>query len=188
MSKGAKVAIGIGVIALIAFLWLFVSPYNELKTLRENVTEAQANIETDLQRRYDLIPNLVETVKGYAAHEKETLQGVIAARNQFGNARDLQGKLQADAALQSALGRLMVVVERYPELKANQNFLDLQAQLEGTENRITVARTRFNRAVKDYNLAVETLPTMILARLMGFGRMEMFKADAPAQQAPKVKF
>jgi len=188
MSKGAKIAIGVGLVALLGFLWLFVSPYNTLKTQRENVREAQANVETDLQRRYDLIPNLVETVKGYAAHEKETLQGVIEARRQFTQAGDIGGKLAADQAMQSALGRLMVVVERYPELKANQNFRDLQAQLEGTENRITVARTRYNAAVKEYNLAVETLPTMILARLMGFERIEPFQAAAQAQQAPQVKF
>jgi LemA protein len=187
MGRGAKWAIGIGIVALLLFL-LLVSPYNSLVNLDEQVNQAKSNIEVTLQRRLDLIPNLVETVKGYASHERETLEGVTKARQQVAAAPTLEGKLMANQGLTSALGRLMVVVERYPDLKASQNFRALQDQLEGTENRIAVARTRYNQAILAYNTAIRRFPTLILARLLGYTPKQGFAATAEAQQAPKVKF
>ncbi|MBU4566407.1 MAG: LemA family protein [Desulfarculus sp.] len=187
MGRGAKWAIGIGVVALLLFL-LLVSPYNSLVNLDEQVNQAKSNIEVTLQRRLDLIPNLVETVKGYASHERETLEGVTKARQQVAAAPTLEGKLMANQGLTSALGRLMVVVERYPDLKASQNFRALQDQLEGTENRIAVARTRYNQAILSYNTAIRRFPTLILARLLGYTPKQGFAAVAEAQTAPKVKF
>jgi LemA protein len=187
MSRGAKIAIAIGVVALIVYL-LLLSPYNTLVSLDETVAKAKADVEVTLQRRLDLIPNLVETVKGYAAHEKETLEAVIAARKQVADAPDLPAKLAANQGLTGALGRLLLVVERYPELKANQNFRMLQDQLEGTENRIAVARNRYNQAVLDYNTAIRRFPAVILAKLMGFEAKKAFEAQPAAQAAPQVKF
>lgn len=187
MSRGAKIAVAVGVVALILYL-LLLSPYNTLVGLDEAVSKAKADVEVTLQRRLDLIPNLVETVKGYAAHEKETLQAVIEARKQVNAAPGLPEKLAANQGLTSALGRLLLVVERYPELKANQNFRMLQDQLEGTENRIAVARNRYNQAVLSYNTAIRRFPTVILARLMGFESKKSFEAQPGAQKAPEVKF
>ena len=187
MSRSAKIAIGIGVAALILF-FLLASPYNSLVNLDETVNKAQADVEVTLQRRLDLIPNLVETVKGYAAHERDTLEAVTKARQQVTQAPDLGSKLEANQALTSALGRLLVVVERYPDLKANQGFRQLQDQLEGTENRIAVARTRYNNAVLEYNRSVRSFPTLILARLVGYQPRAVWQAAPEAQQAPKVDF
>jgi LemA protein len=187
MGRGTKWAIGIGIVVLLIFMFL-VSPYNSLVTLDEQVGQAKSNIEVTLQRRLDLIPNLVETVKGYAGHERQTLEAVTKARQQVNAAPNLAGKLQANAALTSALSRLLVVVERYPDLKASSNFRALQDQLEGTENRIAVARTRYNQAILSYNTAIRSFPTLILARLMGFNAKESFQAAPEAQKAPKVKF
>lgn len=187
MSRSAKIAIGIGVAALVLFL-LLASPYNSLVNLDETVNKAQADVEVTLQRRLDLIPNLVETVRGYAAHERETLEAVTKARQQVTQAPDLGSKLEANQALTSALGRLLVVVERYPDLKANQGFRQLQDQLEGTENRIAVARTRYNNAVLEYNRSVRSFPTLILARLVGYQPRAVWQAAPEAQQAPKVDF
>ncbi len=187
MSRGAKLAVTIGVVALILFFML-ASPYNTLVSLDEQVTKARADVEVALQRRLDLIPNLVETVKGYAAHERQTLEAVIKARNLAGQARNLSEKMAANQQLTSALGRLLVVVERYPQLKADRNFRALQDQLEGTENRIAVARNRYNRAVLAYNTAIRRFPTLIMARLLGYTPKQPFQAQAGAKNAPKVKF
>ncbi len=187
MSRGAKIAIGVGVVVLILY-FLLASPYNRLVSLDEQVRQSQANVEVQLNRRLDLIPNLVETVKGYAAHERQTLEAVTKARQQVVSAGSLTQKLAANQQLTSALSRLLLVVERYPELKASQNFRALQDQLEGTENRISVARTRYNAAVKEYNTAIRSFPTVILARLFGFDPRPVFQAPAAAQTAPKVKF
>lgn len=173
--------------------------YNTLIQKEESVKKAWSDIDASLQRRADLIPNLVETVKGYAGHEKETLQAVIEARAKatsvqlspadLGNAQAMGQYLQAQGGLTSALSRLMVVVERYPELKANQNFLDLQNQLEGTENRINVARQRYNAAVEDFNAMVRKLPYSITNSLfLHLSPKEYFKAQSGAETAPKVKF
>lgn len=173
--------------------------YNTLQMKEEAVNRAWADIEANLQRRADLIPNLVETVKGYAKHENETLTQVTEARSKASSiqlsAKDLsdpqamQQMQSAQAGLSSALSRLMVVVERYPDLKANQNFQDLQNQLEGTENRINVARQRYNKAVEDFNASIRTLPQSITnSLLLHLKPKQYFKAEPGAAKAPQVKF
>jgi LemA protein len=173
--------------------------YNTLQQMEEQVFRGWADVESNLQRRADLIPNLVATVKGYAAHEKETLQAVIEARakatsvqlsaEDLGNAQAMQQMLDVQGGLSSALSRLMVVVERYPDLKANQNFLDLQNQLEGTENRINVARQRYNQAVEAFNAKIRSLPYSLTNNLiLHLDRKEYFKAEAGATQVPTIKF
>ncbi len=163
----------------------------------ETVITAWSNVENVYQRRADLIPNLVSTVKGYAAHETETLTGVIEARAKATsisidpanlNAAAIQQFQQAQAGLGSALSKLMVVVERYPDLKANQNFLELQAQLEGTENRIAVERRKFNESVKVYNTYIRSFPKNMVAGMYGFERKVQFQADAGAETVPEVNF
>jgi len=173
--------------------------YNQIQGNEEMVFASWADVEATYQRRADLIPNLVETVKGYAAHEKETLTEVTNARAKVGqmqvNAADLgdpatlQKFQAAQGELSSALTRLLVVAERYPDLKANQNFLDLQHQLEGTENRINVARQRYNEAVRVFNTSIRTFPNSLTNKFMlHLERKEPFKAEAGAEAAPKVKF
>ncbi|AVM58719.1 LemA family protein [Bacteroides heparinolyticus] len=185
----------IGVIALVA-IW-GISVYNGLVTMEEDVNGQWSNVETQYQRRADLIPNLVSTVKGYASHEQETLEGVIQARSAATQIKvdvnDLtEEKLaefqKAQGAVTSALGKLLAITENYPDLKANQNFLELQAQLEGTENRINVARTNFNNTAKEFNTAIRRFPKSILARLFGFKKRAYFEAAEGAEQAPKVEF
>ncbi len=173
--------------------------YNTMQQHEEAVFKAWGDVESSLQRRADLIPNLVEVVKGYAAHEKETLQAVIEARakatavnisaSDLSNPEAMQRLSGAQGALSSALSRLMVVVERYPDLKANQNFLDLQNQLEGTENRINVARQRYNQAVETFNFSIRKFPNSLTnSLLLHLERKEYFKAEEGAKQVPKVKF
>ena len=190
----------VGIIGLLAIAFLLTGcGYNRLQGMEESVFKAWGDVEANLQRRADLIPNLVETVKGYASHEKETLQAVVEARakatsvqlsaKDLGNAQAMQKMLDAQGGLSSALSRLMVVVERYPDLKANQNFLDLQNQLEGTENRINVARQRYNEQVQAFNTAIRKLPYSITnSLLLHLERKEYFKAESGAAQTPKVKF
>ena len=174
-----------------------VTGYNGLVTMDENVSGQWSNVETQYQRRADLIPNLVSTVKGYASHEKETLEGVVEARSQATqikvDANDLTPEKlaeyqKAQGAVTSALGKLLAITENYPDLKANQNFLELQAQLEGTENRINVARTNFNNAAKDFNTAIRRFPRNILASLFGFEKRAYFEASEGAETAPQVQF
>ena len=173
--------------------------YNRMQQLEEAVYKSWGDVESNLQRRADLIPNLVEVVKGYAAHERETLEAVVNARSKatsvqltpddLGNPQAMQQLQAAQGALSSALARLMVVVERYPDLKANQNFLDLQNQLEGTENRINVARQRYNQAVEAFNYAIRKFPNSLTnSLLLHLERKEYFKADAGAQAVPSVSF
>ncbi|BBO88932.1 LemA family protein [Desulfosarcina ovata] len=173
--------------------------YNALQQMEEGVFRAWSDVESNLQRRADLIPNLVATVKGFAAHEKGTLQAVVEARakatsvklsaSDLGNAQAMQQMMDAQGGLSSALSRLMVVVERYPDLKANQNFLDLQNQLEGTENRINVARQRYNQAVEAFNSKIRSLPYSLTNSLMlHLERKEYFKAEAGSAQAPQISF
>ena len=166
-------------------------------TKSEKVNEKWAQVENVYQRRADLIPNLVNTVKGYAAHEKETLQSVIEARAKATsvnidasnlNAQNLQAFQAAQSGLSQALSKLMVVVEKYPELKANQNFLELQSQLEGTENRIAIERKRFNEATREYNTYIKMFPKNIIAGMFGFTKKPYFKAEGGAEKAPEVKF
>lgn len=190
-----KWMIALGVVTLLAIFGF--RTYNNLVTKDEAVATAWSNVETQYQRRADLIPNLVNTVKGYAAHESETLESVIAARSAATSINLTAEELtpekiaQYQAAQQqvrSALGRLIAIAENYPDLKANQNFLELQAQLEGTENRIAVARKEFNEIAKAYNVAVRRFPANIVASLCGFEKKAYFEADAAAAQAPVVEF
>ena len=177
------------VIAVVVLLLFWVmSLYNRLVKLRNNRENAFADIDVQLKQRHDLIPQLVATVKGYAAHEKETLDRVIAARNGAVAAKSIDDKIQAENMLTSALSGLKVTLEAYPDLKANQNFLELQAQLEGTENRINVARTNFNNAAKNFNTAIRRFPKNILAGLFGFEKRAYFEAAEGSEQAPKVEF
>lgn len=186
------------IIAVLVLLAVWgVTGYNGLVTMEENVSNQWSNVETQYQRRADLIPNLASTVKGYASHERETLESVMQARSQATqikvNADDLTPQKlaeyqQAQGAVTSALGKLLAVSERYPDLKANQNFLELQAQLEGTENRINVARTNFNNTAKEFNTAIRRFPKNILASLFGFEKRAYFEAAEGAEQAPKVEF
>ncbi|WP_307757885.1 LemA family protein [uncultured Mediterranea sp.] len=194
MKKVTIIAI-VAVVAIIAF-WA-ISGYNSLVGMDENVSNQWANVETQYQRRADLIPNLVNTVKGYAAHEKETLEGVMAARSQATQIKvdptdltpeKLAEYQKAQGQLATALGRLLAITENYPDLKANQNFLELQAQLEGTENRINVARKNFNDAAKTYNTTIRRFPKNILAGMFGFDKRAYFEAAEGAEQAPQVQF
>lgn len=171
--------------------------YNKLVTLEESVTAAWSQVENVYQRRADLIPNLVNTVKGYADFEQSTLTQVIEARSKATsvtidptnlNEASMQQFQQAQEGLGSALSRLMVVVERYPDLKANQNFMDLQAQLEGTENRITVERRAFNETAQAYNTHIRRFPNNIIAGLFGFDKKAYFQAESGAEKAPEVQF
>lgn len=193
--KKVTIIILVAVVAIIAF-WA-ISGYNSLVGMDENVSNQWANVETQYQRRADLIPNLVNTVKGYAAHEKETLEGVIAARSQATQIKvdptdltpeKLAEYQKAQGQLATALGKLLAITENYPDLKANQNFLELQAQLEGTENRINVARKNFNDAAKAYNTAIRRFPKNILAGMFGFDKRAYFEAAEGAEQAPQVQF
>ncbi len=193
--KKVTIIIIVAVVAIIA-IWA-VSGYNSLVGMDENVSNQWANVETQYQRRADLIPNLVNTVKGYAAHEKETLEGVIAARSQATQIKvdptdltpeKLAEYQKAQGQLATALGKLLAITENYPDLKANQNFLELQAQLEGTENRINVARKNFNDAAKAYNTTIRRFPKNILAGMFGFDKRAYFEAAKGAEQAPQVQF
>ena len=183
------------VVAVFA-IWA-VSTYNSLVGEQQKVEEAWAQVENVYQRRADLIPNLVETVKGYAKHEKETLEGVIQARANATSVKvdantldeaSMKKFQDAQGELGSALSRLLVVQERYPDLKANENFKELQAQLEGTENRITVERKNFNEIARSYNTSVKTFPKNIFAGMFGFQAKPYFQAQAGADKAPKVSF
>ena len=175
------------VLAVVLFLWS-LSSYNGLVRKREGVNEAWAQVENVLQRRYDLIPNLVETVKGYAKHEKDLLEDIARLRSQWGAASTATDKIKASGALEGSLGRLLVVLENYPNLKADQSFLKLQDELAGTENRIAVERKRYNEIVRAYNTEVRTFPAAIFARLFGFEPHPYFEAPAAAKEAPKVSF
>ncbi len=185
-----------GAVVLILLLW-GVSGYNGLVSMDEQVSGKWANVETQYQRRADLIPNLVNTVKGYATHEKTTLENVVKARSEATQVKvdptDLTPERlaqyqKAQGNVSAALGRLLMVAENYPQLKANQNFLELQSQLEGTENRITVARKDFNDAAKAYNVAIRRFPKNILAGIFGFDKKSYFEAESGAEKAPEVKF
>lgn len=190
------IIIAIVAIAVLLGLWA-ISGYNGLVTAEEKVSAQWANVESQYQRRADLIPNLVATVKGYAEHEQETLEGVVSARAKATQTtvnadqltpEALQQYQAAQGELTQALGRLLVTVEKYPDLKANQNFLELQAQLEGTENRISVERQRFNTEAKAYNTAIRRFPKNLLASMFGFEQKPYFEALPEAAQAPKVEF
>ncbi|HOS76900.1 MAG: LemA family protein [Syntrophales bacterium] len=191
MSTGKKALIVVLIVLLVLGISLysfFKGNYNTFVRLDESVKSSWAQVENQLQRRYDLIPNLVETVKGYAKQERDVLVEVTNARARVGGAATVPDKIEANNALSGALSRLLVVVERYPDLKSNQNFLHLQDELAGTENRIAVERKRYNDAVRTYNVAIRTFPANLLAGLFGFTKAAFFEAPAAAQAAPQVKF
>lgn len=187
MKSGMKWLIGIGIVVGIIVIWV-AGIYNGLVDSQQNVETARANIETQLQRRSDLIPNLVSTVQGYASQEKEIFTDIANARARLSGATNLAEQAAADTALSSALSRLLVVVENYPELKSNQNFQDLSVQLEGTENRIAIARQDYNDAVTRYNKKRRRFPTSIISNAFGFEEESLFEASPAAEQAPVVDF
>lgn len=179
----------IAIIAIVLILaFTLIGSYNGLVNMEETVNSSWSQVQNMLQRRADLIPNLVETVKGYAAHEKAVFDSVNQAREQLLAARTAGEAATADQALNSALGRLLAIAENYPELKANQNFIALQDELAGTENRIAVARRDYNNAAQQYNARIRRFPTNIIAGLFGFERKEYFEAQESAQTVPKVDF
>ena len=195
MKKNKGLIITVVVIALVA-IW-GISSYNGLVSMDENVSNSWANVETQYQRRSDLIPNLVNTVKGYAKHESQTLEAVMAARSQATQVKidpsnctpqQLAAYQKAQGDVTTALGKLLAITENYPDLKANQNFLELQSQLEGTENRINVARKDFNDSAKEYNTSLRRFPRNIIASMFGFEKRNYFEAEAGAEKAPKVEF
>ena len=195
MKKNKGLIITIVVIVLVA-IW-GISSYNGLVSMDENVSNQWANVETQYQRRSDLIPNLVNTVKGYAKHESETLESVMQARSQATQVKidpsnctpqQLAAYQKAQGDVTTALGKLLAITENYPDLKANQNFLELQSQLEGTENRINVARKDFNDTAKKYNTSLRRFPRNIIASMCGFEKRNYFEAEAGAEKAPKVEF
>lgn len=182
----------IGILVVVAILIMVpISMYNGIVSRDENVTQAWANVESVLQRRYDLIPNLVNTVKGFASHEKELLTEVTRLRSQWSSAKasgDTAQSVKTAGMLEGALGRLMVVVEKYPDIKSNQNFLALQDELAGTENRISVERQRYNRAVSSYNKSIRKFPASMIANMNGFESKTPFESAPEAASAPVVAF
>jgi len=181
-------AIGVIVVAGLSVWGWYMKTYNQLVRLDEQTKSAWAQVENQLQRRYDLVPNLVNTVKGYAQHEEKVLTEVTDARARVGSAKTVDDKIHANGELTSALGRLLVVSENYPNLKANENFLDLQAQLEGTENRIAVARRTYNEAAQVYNQAIRGFLEHFVASKMDLKPKTYFESDQAARKAPEVKF
>lgn len=196
MNRTKLMLIIVTAVVAIAVLWV-VNSYNRMVTAEEAVTTEWANVESQYQRRADLIPNLVSTVKGYAAHESATLEAVVNARakatqttldiNNFSR-EEFEKYQAAQGELNSALGRLMMITENYPDLKANQNFRDLQEQLEGTENRIQVTRQAYNNKARAYNTMIRRFPNNILSRMFGFDVVTYFHADVEAAKAPQVSF
>ena len=195
IKKNLGWIIPVGILVVIV-LWA-IGGYNGMVKMDEQVQNSWANVETQYQRRADLIPNLVSTVKGYATHGQQTLEDVVKARSEATQVKvdaenltpeKLAAFQKAQSGVSSALGRLLAVAENYPDLKANQNFLELQSQLEGTENRITVARKDFNDTAKSYNQAIRQFPKNILAGMFGFEKKSYFEAEAGSEKAPKVEF
>ena len=194
MKKTTWIIVGAVVAVVVIFCW---SAYNGLVAAQQEVESKWSNVETQYQRRSDLLPNLVSTVKGYAAHEKSTLEAVMAARSQATQVKidpsnctpqQLAVYQKAQGDVTTALGKLLAISENYPQLKANENFLELQSQLEGTENRINVARKDFNDAAKKFNMSIRRFPKSIIASMCGFEKRSYFEAEAGADKAPKVEF
>ncbi|MFB3924861.1 MAG: LemA family protein [Syntrophales bacterium] len=187
-KRNLIIALAIFIVVSFSLYSFFKGTYNRLVALDEQVKASWSQVENQLQRRYDLIANLVETVKGYAKHERDVLIEVTNARAKVGAAKTVSEKIEANNELSNTLSRLLVVVERYPDLKANQNFIRLQDELAGTENRIAVERRRYNEAVRGYNVQVRSFPANMVAGLLGFSTAPFFEAPQAARTAPQVKF
>ena len=188
MGTGAKVLVGVLVVAIIIG-GVFISSYNALVNYDESIKAAWSQVENVMQRRNDLIPNLVNSVKGYAKHEKEIFENVAKARSALAGAKTIDEKVQASSVLDSAIGRLLAIVENYPQLQANKNFQSLMDELAGSENRISVERRRYNEIVQAYNITVRKFPSNIIASMYGFKEKQVyFKAEEKAKEVPQVKF
>ncbi|MBW2557978.1 MAG: LemA family protein [Deltaproteobacteria bacterium] len=191
MTRGKRnllIAVAVIAVVLLMFYSGIKGTYNSFVTLDEGVQASWAQVENQLQRRYDLIPNLVETVKGFARQEKDVFIGVTEARSKVGGAKNIPDKIAANNQLTGALSRLLVTVERYPDIKSNQNFIRLQDELAGTENRIAVERRRYNETVRAYNVRIRTFPANIMAGMFGFTKAEFFEVPESAQAVPEIKF
>lgn len=191
MKKSTMAILSVVVVVVLLIIGVIgwgVSANNKFVVLDESISAAESTIQTQLQRRADLIPNLVNTVEGYAQHEEDIYTALADARAKLAGATDTAAKLEADGELSAALSRLMVVVENYPDLKASENFKDLQTQLEGTENRITRARQEYNEAVKEYNAAIRRFPGSVVASLFGYDKKAYFQASEGSQSNPQVNF
>ena len=189
MKKGCLIAVGAVALILLISAFSMIGRYNGLVTANETIDGAWAEVDNNLQRRADLIPNLVETVKGYASHEKGIFENVAAARSQLAGATSPAEAAKANSGLTSALGRLLAIAENYPDLKANANFARLQDELAGSENRIAVARKRYNDAIRQYAITIKRFPTNLIAGMFNFEeRDEYFEADEASKEVPKVEF
>jgi LemA protein len=188
MKKGLLITLGVIILLVVVVGGTFVSNYNNMVTLREEIDGAWAQVDNQLKRRNDLIPNLVNTVKGYAAHEKGVFENIAEARSKLAGATTIPDKIGAAQQLQSALSRLLVVVERYPNLKADQSFNRLMDELSGTENRISVERMRYNRVVKTYNTTIKRFPGRFFAGLYGFDAATYYEVPEEEKAVPKVEF
>jgi LemA protein len=187
-NRGLFIGLGVMVAVVIIFSMFYINVRNGLVVLDENINSAWSEIDNQLQRRSDLIPNVVATVRGYAAHEESVFKGIADARSRLAGARTVEEKASGYNEMQSALSRLLVVVEQYPDLKANQNFIRLQDELAGTENRLAVARKRYNDGVREFNTKIRAFPGSMMAGGMGFASRQYFEIDGAARQAPQVKF
>lgn len=190
MRKGSFLVIGLVAIVIIAIIFIMsgVGSYNRLVSLNEKVKTALSQIDNQLQRRNDLIPNVVETVKGYAAHEEEVFTKIAESRSKLAGATSIEDRANASSELSGAISRLLVIAENYPELKANENFQQLMDNLENTENRLAISRMDYNNITREYNTAIKKFPTVIMANLFGFDEYDYFEADEGAREAPKVDF
>lgn len=185
--KKNKVLVIIGVVILMAIMW-YVSTYNKLIGQRESVENAWAQVENQLKRRADLIPNLINTVKGFAAHEKDVFKHVADARAKLAGAKTLDDKIKAGGGFERALGRLLMIVENYPQLKSNETFMRMMDELAGAENRLSVERKRFNDKVKTYEITIQRIPTNIIANIAGFKPIPYFEVEEKDKELPKVEF
>lgn len=190
VKKGSILVYGLIIIVVIGIILIFsgIGTYNRLVAQDENVQTASSQIDNQLQRRNDLIPNLVETVKGYAAHEEEIFTSIAESRSKLAGATNVGEKAEASSELSGALSRLLVIAENYPDLKANENFRQLADELAGTENRLTVARMDYNETANEFNTAIKKFPTVIFAGIFGFERYDYFEAAEGAKDVPKVDF
>ncbi len=191
MKKTGLIILGVVILAIIALASMFIGTYNKLQTMDENINSNWAQVENQLKRRNDLIPNLVNTVKGYAAHESQVFSNVAESRSKLSgamNSNDIKAIQQSNNELNSALSRLLMVVERYPTLKADKSFIALQDELSGTENRIAVARKDYNDSVKELNSAIRRFPTSIIAAISGIKSRDYFEISEAEKAVPQVKF